>query len=153
DPLGHSKTVVGNAFGNKVAEQYVTGGTTYQTTYTYDPLQNLVGTTDANGNTWANAYDSLGRTTAANDPHLGLWTTAYDANGRVISRTDAKGQTVSFGYDALNRKTSETMTNPATTYTWTYDEPAIHYANVGHLTSQTEPTGSASYNYDLRGRV
>src|SRR5262249_49810187 len=29
----------------------------------------------------------------------------------------------------------------------------VGYSNIGHVTSQSEPTGSATYNYDLLGRV
>jgi RHS repeat-associated protein len=152
DELGHPRTTMRNAYGNKAADKYVINGTQFQTSYAYDALQRLTGITDANGNAWVYTYDSLGRRLSANDPDLGVWTTIYDADSRVASHTDAKNQTVTFGYDAISRKTSETMTNPPVTYTWTYDQVRSGYSNVGHMTSQTEPTGGATYNYDLLGR-
>jgi len=155
DPVGHQRINLLNSLSKKTAEQYFINSTTYQTSYSYDNLGRLRGIKDANGNAWSYSYNSLGQMTSFTDPDLGTWTKAYDANGRIISQTDAKGQQTTYGYDAINRKTSEAMlagTPNAVTYTWTYDQPVAGYYNVGQLTSQSEPTGGATFNYDLLGR-
>jgi len=107
-------------------------GLNYQTTYTYDVLDNLVKVTQGIQQRFF-MYDSLKRLIRARNPeqstHAGLaltdpltqntqWSTgyAYDANGNLIEKTDARGVVSTYAYDAFNRNTtinySDTAINP-----------------------------------------
>jgi len=105
-----------------------------ETSYTYDPLNNLLsvtqwggpsGTSGARSRTFT--YDSLSRLVQAMNPESG-WTcygttggttagigangtnctVGYDANGNSLYKTDARGATTDFTYDLLNRLTGKT---------------------------------------------
>ncbi|MEO7733224.1 MAG: toxin TcdB middle/N-terminal domain-containing protein, partial [Kofleriaceae bacterium] len=111
--------------------------------------------------TWTFSYDSLGRQIAAFDPDTGARASAYDASGNLVDDTDANGSRTHYTYDALDRRTSKTIgycprrcfgPQPVTV-TWTYDEARPGHANIGRLTSMTDPSGTASYDYDAAGHL
>lgn len=153
------------------------------TNYSYDgrsnPLQ--ISQLGQNGSQWSFTtftYDSLGRKTALSDPDAGTRSYAYDNVGNLIDEWDGNGLRTHYAYDALKRRTSKTINYssfpfggcvsspggrprrsdcdfPPTpvTVTWTYDQVRSGYYNVGQLTSMTDPSGTATYNYDLAGNL
>ena len=106
----------------------VTAG--YQTTYSYDVLNNLTTVTQGS-QTRSFSYDSLSRLTSATNPEICHQQSAqctplavsyqYDANGNLKNKTDARSITTHFEYDALNRVTSKTYLNDSTS------TPAVYY--------------------------
>jgi RHS repeat-associated protein len=100
-------------------------------------------------------YDSLSRLLTASNPESGPISYSYDANGNVTSKTDARGITINYNpsdspIDALNRVTKQTYSNGQTPVTYSYDQGAN---GIGRLTSVTDSAGSASYSYDVLGRI
>jgi conjugative relaxase-like TrwC/TraI family protein len=117
----------------------------YETDYTYDALNNLLGVKQwggvsgsANARTRGFTYDSLSRLLTATNPESGIVTYTYYANGNVQSKTDARNITVNYGYDALNRVLSKTYSNdPAGTPSSCYQYDSSSVTNgIGRLTNE-----------------
>jgi RHS repeat-associated protein len=156
DELGHYQVDYVDAYGQRWAHQESIAGTVATSWYSYDLRGNLVGASDNSYNSTSYTFDSLGRMTRQADADMGAWGYAYDAAGRLTTQTDAKGQVSTLGYDALGRRLSRTTlagTPGASTATWRWDEARSGYYNAGHLTTATDPSGTASFNYDARARL
>lgn len=154
DELGRSKTDRMNFAEKRIGHDETVGGVTKTTSYVYDARQNLVQSTDPNGNVIKYTTDSLGRVTQTIDPDLGTWRYEFDAADRLTAQTDGKGQRTTFTYDALDRKLSKTTnagTTKAVTVTWTYDQARTGYYNVGALTTLTDPAGTKTIDLDVTG--
>jgi RHS repeat-associated protein len=132
------------------------------TSYAYAVTDQLVGITDTLTNTTVITYNVLGQKIGMLDPDMGAWSYAYDLDGNLTQQTDAQGQRTCLFYDVLNRlkgKTYQTSGNcPATdpgSYTITYNYDSISGGNKGRgrRTGMTDSSGSASWVYDVRGRV
>jgi RHS repeat-associated protein len=117
-------------------------------------------------------YDSLSRLLTAKNPESGTITYLYDADGELLQKTSpAPNQTgtatttFTFCYDALHRMLAKGYVNSpnppqqcTTTPPWlpnptvvnTYDQ-AINAK--GKLISMTDQAGTASYSYDILGRL
>jgi RHS repeat-associated protein len=156
DELGHSSVDYFNAYGQRWAHQESVGGNVVTNWYGNDLRGFLVYAQDNSANTTSYAYDSLGRMLSQADPDMGTWSYAYDAAGRLTTQVDAKAQVSTLSYDVLGRRLSRTNlagTAGASTFTWRWDEARAGYYNVGRLTTATDPSGSASFNYDARARL
>ena len=73
------------------------------TTTTYDPDNNRIAVTDANGNTTAYTFDALDRQSGMTNAAGDVSTTAYDPVGNVLQTTDPRGDVTTTVYDPLNR--------------------------------------------------
>jgi RHS repeat-associated protein len=140
-------------------------------TIAYDSLDNVIGTTDANGQTTTSTYDGLHRKLVENVPRYDgtfitlLTTYNYDSDGNLIDlcppRVVTEGSGVCpdsrfsqhWSYDKLDRKVTLTTYRsgtgyPTNTITYAYDAD-------GNLISTTDPRGSAysvTDTYDLNDR-
>ncbi len=135
--------------------------------FTYDPLGNLVSTTDRKLQTTTFTYDSLNRRTQASyadgsgatftydaagrltladdsaDPHRPI-ALEYDALDRLLAETTAMG-TVTYQYDALGRRTQMTVAGQAPV--------AYAYDAASRLTQLVqEPLAPVRIAYDAAGR-
>ncbi len=146
------------------------GNSPYVTLYQYDALGNLLrvdqkGSAPTDSTQWRTrtfTYDSLSRLLTATNPESGTITYSYDADGNLLQKTSpapnqtgSATQTVSFCYDELHRVTGKgygaqscPLTTPIVTYA--YDSGANA---KGHLTSLIDQAGTASYTYDILGRL
>ena len=127
--------------------------------WNYDPanLENLVSSTDGNGNTTTYTYDVYGHRTGQTQPDpdgsgtLAAPVTeyAYDADGNLVSTTLATAspqQTVKTVYDRMGRVTK--TVNPDGTYT------TAEYDTAGNLVYQTDAMGRVTrFVYDARNRL
>jgi RHS repeat-associated protein len=153
----------------------------YRTLYFYDALGNLTCVEqhgDAATGTGCSAaptsdatspwrvrrfiYDSLSRLLTAKNPESGTITYTYDADGNLLQKTSpapnqigTATQTVSYCYDELHRVTGKgygaqscPLSTPVVSYA--YDTGANA---KGKLTSLTDQAGTASYAYDILGRM
>ena len=142
----------------------------FVTLYTYDALGNLLrvdqkGSAPTDSSQWRTrtfTYDSLSRLLTATNPESGTITYSYDLDGNLLQKTSpapnqtgTATQTVSYCYDELHRVTGKgygaqscPLAPPVVTYA--YDSGANA---KGHLTSLTDQAGSASYTYDILGRL
>ena len=93
--------------------------TGFLTSYSYDPLGNLLAVSQGGLNGRSFGYDSLSRLASATNPESGTVGYAYDGNGNLITRiapeanqtSAAKTTTTGYTYDALNRLTSKTYSH------------------------------------------
>jgi RHS repeat-associated protein len=148
----------------------------YRTIYSYDALGNLVrvdqkGSAPTDSTQWRSrtfVYDSFSRLLTATNPESGTIAYAYDADGELLQKTSPAPnpnppqptQTVSYCYDELHRVSmrdyqAHTFNPPACPIT----APVVSYAYdsganaIGHLTSLTDQAGTATYAYDILGRM
>jgi RHS repeat-associated protein len=122
DQAGKSRKSVTDALGRLTDVYEDPGGLSYQTTYSYDLLDNLVKVVQGSQQRFF-MYDSFKRLLRARNPeqstHASLnlsdaltgnsaWSIGYqyDANGNLTQKTDARGVVSTYGYDALNRNTT-----------------------------------------------
>ena len=145
-------------------------GFAMRTLYSYDALGNLLrvdqkGTAPNDSTQWRTrtfTYDSLSRLLTANNPESGTIMYSYDLDGNLLQKTSpapnqigTATQTVSYCYDALHRilgKGYGAQTCPLATPVVTYVYDSGTNAK-GHLTSLTDQAGTASYTYDILGRL
>ncbi|KAA6461894.1 hypothetical protein DYQ86_09610 [Acidobacteria bacterium AB60] len=100
--------------------------TGFLTSYSYDPLSNLLAVTQGSLTRRSFQYDSLSRLTSAYNPEAGTTTYTYDGNNNVLTRTrpapnqPSGGSSVAvatYAYDQLNRPRS-------IVYTDSYNSPS-----------------------------
>jgi RHS repeat-associated protein len=145
-------------------------GFAMRTLYTYDALGNLLrvnqkGTAPNDSTQWRTrtfTYDSLSRLLTATNPESGTISYTYDADGNLLMKTSpapnqtgSATQTISYCYDELHRVTSREygvlscpLASPVVSYT--YDSGANA---KGKLTQMTDQSGTATYSYDVMGRL
>jgi RHS repeat-associated protein len=156
DERGNATTERVNAYDKRISSAQLVGGATRTATYAYDGNDNLIRSTDPDGNAIVYTRDSAGNATKIVDPDNGTTTYEWDAAGRVVAQTDAKGQRTTFGYDVLDRKTSQVSkagTASAVTATWRYDEARAGFFNTGQATTMTDSAGTRTSDYDAAGRA
>src|ERR1043166_2598590 len=165
DQAGKARKSVTDALGRLITVYEDPAGLNYQTSYSYDVLDNLT-TVSQGAQTRTFVYDSVKRLTSATNPESGAVTYGYDANGNLTTRVDARSITMILAYDALNRVTSKSYNDsPQTpTVSYFYDAQSLPsgapsfdrgYA-TGRLVAVTYGSGSSAgtyRGYDQLGRV
>jgi len=117
DQAGKKRKSVTDALGRLVQViEDPTPGVNYNTTYAYDPLDDLTTVTQGS-QTRTFVYDSFKRLLSAANPESGsicyghvvsnqCQNDGYDENGNLRFKTDARGVLTEFRYDSLNRATT-----------------------------------------------
>ncbi|HEX3184145.1 MAG TPA: hypothetical protein VHQ94_05080, partial [Pyrinomonadaceae bacterium] len=122
DPAGKARKSVSDALGRLIDVYEDPSGVNYQTTYTYDVLDNLIKVSQGSQQRFF-MYDSLKRLIRARNPEQATnasltlsdsltgnstWSMGYqyDAVGNLTQKTDARGVVSIYAYDALNRNTT-----------------------------------------------
>lgn len=136
------------------------GSIEHVTTYAWDPLGNLTGIVDSQGNTHALTFDLLGRMVRAVDPDRGEVNFTYDLRGKVLSRTDARGETITWTYDSVGRPLQHDSDGDGDHDTFFYYDdcdgeclgilPEASFVK-GRMAWVEDSTGSAYFSYDARG--
>jgi RHS repeat-associated protein len=123
DALGKIQRTYNDVRDNLLASEVYHNGTTLRTSYSYDPLQELLKTTDSSGNAITNTYDLLGRRTSTNTPDGGLVAFTYDQASQVTSKVTpnlrASGGQISYAYD-YNRLTGINYSDGTPNVAYTY---------------------------------
>ncbi len=143
--------------------EFNNGGTTvFHTSYAYDPLRQITGVTDDQGNTSSVAYDLFGRRTAINNPDTGLTAFTYDRADNLIAKQTASlratSQQVTYAYQ-FNRLTAINYPAfPANNVTYTYGaasqrQPSLIGNVVGRITHITDGAGTEDRLYGPLGEI
>ncbi len=135
DQAGKARKSVSDALGRLTNVYEDPSGLNYQTSYSYDVLNELT-TVSQGAQTRTFVYDSLKRLTSATNPESGTVSYTYDNNSNLLTRTDARSITTTIAYDALNRPTSKTYQNDGGI------TPAVSY----FYDNQTLPSGAPSFD-------
>jgi RHS repeat-associated protein len=136
DPQGKVQLTYSDIRDNLLASEVYHNGATLRTTYEYDPLQELLQTTDPQGNLIVNTYDLLGRRTSTATPDGGLVEFTYDLASQVTAKVTpnlrAAGGQVSYSYD-FNRLTGITYTDGTPNVAYTYGGPGAPDNGAGRI--------------------
>jgi len=135
DQAGKARKSVADALGRLTTVYEDPSGLNYQTSYSYDVLDDLT-TVSQGAQTRTFVYDSLKRLTSATNPESGTVSYSYDGNGNLTGKTDARSITTTIAYDALNRITSKS-------YNDTPQTPTVNY----YYDTQTLPSGAPTYSH------
>jgi RHS repeat-associated protein len=141
------------------------------TTYSYDALNRLTQTLNADNGFSLISTNALDQTTRIVDPanqittltvnafgdttktlsaDTGTTTRSFDTAGNLKSETDARGIVVSYSYDALNRVVTKSSSDTATpVLSYLYDQTSLGRLNFIQF------NGSFQHylNYDAQGRI
>ncbi|GCE19524.1 type IV secretion protein Rhs [Dictyobacter kobayashii] len=151
DAQSNVKTNNYDNYGNLLSQADTTGsksnGSKLQYSYNQDGTPS--GSEDANGNTTLYGYDGQGNLTSVTPPApMGKTTMTYDALSRLSTETDGNGNTTTYTYDVFDRVLSTIYnqgTGSARTFTYSYDDD-------GNTLTQSDPTGTTSFTYDVLNR-
>jgi RHS repeat-associated protein len=164
DETGRETVTYTDVYGRKVRVDEV-GKSTAITRYTYDALDRVKTTTDAEGHVRVTDWDSLGRKIGEDDPDRGVRSWTWRADGTPESSTDARGQTITWDYDESGRMTErrerDAHGDETRTATWHWDRnPATNQTqgdSLGRIVrsehSSRVASGSMTKSYDALGRV
>ncbi|HEV2032654.1 MAG TPA: RHS repeat-associated core domain-containing protein [Candidatus Dormibacteraeota bacterium] len=125
-----------------------TGRILCSTTIAYDSLDNVIGTTDANGQTTTSTYDGLHRKLVQYVPRYDGWYTTlattynYDPDGNVIDLCPPREVTEGSG-----------ICNSSSQYSqhWTYDKLGRKATLTTYRSGSGFPTNTTTYGYDADG--
>lgn len=126
------------------------------THYAYDAAKNPITIEDAKGSKIKARYDALGRKLYVNDPNQGITTFNYNDFGEVEKEMDANNDIIRYDMDLLGRVTKRydygrlngTSTKNNVTSSFVWDT-----VKKGLLTSEESPGNKKSYQYDSASRV
>jgi RHS repeat-associated protein len=176
DQASKARKVQTDALGRLTNVWEDPAGSNYQTVYTYDALDDLIGVVQNGSRNRSFAYDAMSRllceanpeisTATCPNPDNGAYTAgtiryAYDSNGNLTSRTaPAPNQTgsatvtTSYTYDLLHRLTGKTYSDGTTaSVTYAYDQSApwgSQLSNyIGRLTTEYTSNGSGTLTDNL----
>jgi RHS repeat-associated protein len=159
DQVGRQKKSEVDGLGRliKVTEQDpATGTLSWDTTYSYDLLDNLTGVNEG-GQTRTFAYDAKSRLTSETTPEAGRVDFAYTSFDAVQTRTDARGVITTYGYDGLNRLQTITYNTSAAPQVAATAGVTVAYKTTapgkGQVSSVTDGLGSETYAFDSMGRI
>ena len=106
---------------------------------------NLIGLTDAKGQTTSFQYDFMNRLTQESDPLQKVTSYAYDAAGNLAAKADGNGASLAYIHDSLKRLTGITYPD-GSTVTYTYD-------TAGRIQSAANGNITYTYGYDAANRI
>ena len=126
------------------------------THYAYDAAKNPITIKDASGSLIKARYDALGRKLYVNDPNQGITTFSYNDFGEVEKEVDANNDSIRYDMDLLGRvikrydygNVNGASTKSNVTSTFIWDT-----VKKGLLTSEQSSGSKKSYQYDSAARL
>ncbi|MCP4542719.1 MAG: hypothetical protein GY832_36820 [Chloroflexi bacterium] len=129
---------------------------TLQTSYIYDPLQQLVQVVDPDGNVTTHEYDRLGRRTATTTPDGGRVELFYDPASQVIAKVTpnlrAAGGQISYAYD-FNRLEGISYSDGTPSVTYEYGGTGASHNGVGRIVCVLDGAREQFREFGLLGEV
>lgn len=126
------------------------------TRYAYDPLGELVRTTDGAGNVATIGYDLLGRTTSSRTPDAGLVTYGYDPASNLVAKVTpnlrANGAQIAYNYD-IDRLVSVDYAGGTPDVTYTYGAAGASDNGAGRVIRVRDAARDQSLSYGKDGEV
>ncbi|MGA2597106.1 MAG: hypothetical protein ABSH09_08960 [Bryobacteraceae bacterium] len=150
---------------------------TYQTTYTYDALDDLQTVSQSGLSPRTFTYDTLKRLVQAKNPESNTISYSYDGSNNLAIRKDLVRTLTLGAYDGMNRVTSKTYNDGITSpVSYTYDTGNCNalgrlvsvmagnfvnnytcYDTMGRIKNSSQMVGSTpypfSYTYDISGAL
>jgi RHS repeat-associated protein len=130
----------------------------YQTSYTYDAIDNLTAVVQAGSRNRTFTYNSLSQLLTAANPESGTITYTYDNNGNVSTKTDARNVKTTYTYEPLNRNTQKSYSDGTPTANFYFDAAPTFWGGneqntVGRLVEATTNDTATEFSYDPLGRI
>jgi len=127
------------------------------TSYSYDPLKQLVEVKDDHNNLTRVSYDNLGRRTSIVSPDTGRTDLEYDLasnlTAKITANLRAAGRRVTYTYD-INRLTNITYPDfPSNNVRYSYGAPGASGNRAGRITRVEDESGSEDRFYGKLGEV
>lgn len=110
----------------------------------YDPVGNVVATTDSEGNRTTYSYDEVGNLVSVTDPLGHTIQCFYDERGLLISFRDSKGAETFYTYDAAGHLI-QVIDPQGFVFRYEYDQQ-------GNIVVVVDPLGN-EYHYDKDGNL
>jgi RHS repeat-associated protein len=139
DQSSKSRRSVSDPLGRLVKLYEDPAGLNYETTYTYNALDDLTQVSQGSQNR-VFSYDSLKRLVSASNPENGTISYQYDNNGNMIVKTDGRAASTHYSYDSLNRLTRRWYNGSSSTTATTNNSPG--------LPAPVSSTAEVNYTYD-----
>ncbi len=158
DRNGHPKQAYRDVRGLVEAmREFPTASTGINTLYFYDPLGELTGVTDANGNVTSIVYDQFGRRSSIQSPDKGKTLFTYDTASNLIKKTTAnlakENKAATYDYD-YNRILSGSYPDyPRNNFTYTYGLPGAPLNQANRVATVQDASGVLSLAYDALGNA
>jgi len=180
DEAGKARKVQLDALGRLTNVWEDPTGLNYQTVYTYNALDNLIGVVQNGSRNRSFAYDAMSRLLCEANPEIssatcpnpdnGAYTAGtvrygYDSNGNQTSRiapapnqTGSATVTTNYTYDLLHRLRAKSYSDGTPTANFYYDAaPGVWNTNeqntVGRLVEATTLNTATEFSYDQLGRI
>lgn len=121
-----------------------------KTGFEYNQFDDIIKTTDENGNTVKYTYDSYGNKTSMTYSDGGVVTFEYDALNQLVKLVTKDGEVINYTYDAVGNRIIESMPNNVTT-TSTYNANN-QVTKIEYMKNQVL-ISSVVYEYTKSGRI
>lgn len=148
DQAGKQRKSVTDALGRRTSV-YEGANNDYQTSYTYDALDNLL-TVVQGQQTRTFEYDGLKRLTSATNPESGTISYRFDSGGNLLDKTGPRllpgtstHNKVSYSYDDLNRVTKRTYNDGTPDVHYFYDAQSLPSPAAGQPQPPQLPRGAS----------
>ncbi|HSK26622.1 MAG TPA: SpvB/TcaC N-terminal domain-containing protein [Jiangellales bacterium] len=132
------------------------GAARIRTSYSYDPLGQLVRVVDNAGNATTHSYDGLGRRLSTQTPDAGLRTQTWDPAGNVVSEQTPKlraaGQRVEFAYE-FDRLVGIDYPDATPDVTYVFGPPGAPGNGAGRVVNLVDGARLQQLAYDPLGNV
>lgn len=127
------------------------------TSYTYDPMKQLVEVKDDHNNLTRTAYDNLGRRISLDNPDTGRTDFTYDLASNVTTKVtanlNAEQRQIAYTYDYTRLVGITYPDFPADNVTYTYGAPGATENRAGRITRVTDLSGSEDRFYGKLGEL
>ncbi len=121
------------------------GGQSYDASYTFDSVGNLLQIADAKNQITSYFYDNLNRLVQTKFPDTTFENRTYDNVGNLVSRRTQNNTLITYTYDEINRLTKITYPDTSTVQ-YSYDEDS-------NRVQMTDSSATTTYTYDPRSRL
>jgi RHS repeat-associated protein len=143
--------------GNDVGVERFYAGTSLLTRYEYDPLQQLVGITEAGGARTTVGYDLLGRQLSVETPDAGKVEMGFDLASNMVSKVTpnlrAAGKQITYEH-AFNRLVAIRYPNdPSNDVTYAYGRGGAAGNTAGRIAQMVDGARTQDRAYDKAGNL